>query len=99
MFMRLLLRMVCSLTKFLALAIFSALPWYQFTRNPRPIFNWLIIQMTVKRFDSWLILIFISRVALYANFMVYAACLPILLNKWDMSATQAGSISSAFMFV
>jgi MFS family permease len=35
---------------------------------------------------------------LYANFMVYAACLPILLNKWDMSATQAGSISSAFMF-
>ena len=30
--------------------------------------------------------------------MVYAACLPILLNKWDMSATQAGSISSAFMF-
>jgi MFS family permease len=30
--------------------------------------------------------------------MVYAACLPILLNEWDMSATQAGSISSAFMF-
>jgi len=54
--------------------------------------------MTAKRFDNWLILIFISRIALYANFMVYAACLPILLNKWDMSATQAGSISSAFMF-
>jgi len=34
---------------------------------------------------------------MYANFMVYAACLPILINKWDMSATQAGSISSAFM--
>ena len=49
------------------------------------------------RFDSWLILIFFARIALYANFMVYAACLPILLNKWDMSATQAGSISSAFM--
>ena len=30
--------------------------------------------------------------------MVYAACLPVLLNEWDMSATQAGSISSAFMF-
>jgi MFS family permease len=43
-------------------------------------------------------LVFISRIALYANFMVYAACLPILLNRWDMSATQAGSISSAFMF-
>jgi MFS family permease len=54
--------------------------------------------MAAKRFDSWLILVFISRIALYANFMVYAACLPILLNKWDMSATQAGSISSAFMF-
>ena len=34
---------------------------------------------------------------MYANFMVYAACLPILLKKWDMSATQAGSVSSAFM--
>ncbi len=54
--------------------------------------------MAATRFDSWLILVFISRIALYANFMVYAACLPILLNKWDMSATQAGSISSAFMF-
>ena len=54
--------------------------------------------MTAQRFDSWLVLIFISRIALYANFMVYAACLPILLDKWDMSATQAGSISSAFMF-
>jgi MFS family permease len=30
--------------------------------------------------------------------MVYAACLPLLLDKWEMSATQAGSISSAFMF-
>ncbi len=49
------------------------------------------------RFDSWLILIFFARIAMYANFMVYAACLPILLSKWDMSATQAGSISSAFM--
>ena len=54
--------------------------------------------MTATRFDSWLISIFISRIALYANFMVYAACLPVLLDKWDMSATQAGSISSAFMF-
>ena len=54
--------------------------------------------MTARRFDSWLVLIFISRIALYANFMVYAACLPVLLDEWDMSATQAGSISSAFMF-
>jgi len=34
---------------------------------------------------------------MYANFMVYAACIPILIEKWEMSATQAGSISSAFM--
>ncbi len=54
--------------------------------------------MAATRFDGWLILIFISRIALYANFMVYAACLPMLLNEWDMSATEAGSISSAFMF-
>jgi MFS family permease len=57
-----------------------------------------IIQMTARRFDNWIFLIFIARIALYANFMVYAACLPVLLDKWDMSATQAGSISSAFMF-
>jgi MFS family permease len=56
------------------------------------------MHMTPKRLDRWLILICTARIALYANFMVYAACLPILLNKWDMSATQAGSISSAFMF-
>ena len=54
--------------------------------------------MAATRFDRWLILIFFARIAMYANFMVYAACLPILLNKWDMSATQTGSISSAFMF-
>lgn len=53
--------------------------------------------MAAKRFDSWLLLIFLARIAMYANFMVYAACLPVLLDKWDMSATQAGSISSAHM--
>ncbi len=53
--------------------------------------------MAATRFDSWLTLIFLSRSVMYANFMAYAACLPVLLNKWDMSATQAGSISSVFM--
>lgn len=53
--------------------------------------------MKGKKIDIWLVLIFFARIALYANFMVYAACIPILLIKWDMSATQAGSISSAFM--
>lgn len=47
--------------------------------------------------DKWLILIFSARIAMYANFMVYAACVPILLDEWDMTATKAGSISSVFM--
>lgn len=47
--------------------------------------------------DRWLILIFLARIAMYANFMVYAACLPILFNEWGMTATKAGSISSVFM--
>lgn len=34
---------------------------------------------------------------MYANFMVYAACLPSLLHEWQMSATQAGTISAGFM--
>jgi len=55
--------------------------------------------MTAKKIDIWLLLIFFARTAMYANFMVYAACIPILLDKWEMSATQAGSISSAFMIV
>ena len=53
--------------------------------------------MATTRFDRWLFLIFLARIAMYANFMVYAACLPILFYEWDMTATQAGSISSVFM--
>jgi MFS family permease len=54
--------------------------------------------MTTKRCDTWLLSIFLARIALYANFMVYAACLPVLMEAWDMTATQAGSVSTAFMF-
>ena len=39
----------------------------------------------------------IGRILMYMNYMVYAACLPILKNEWGMSATQAGSIVSGFM--
>lgn len=53
--------------------------------------------MKTKKIDTWLLLIFFARTLMYANFMVYAACIPILIDKWEMSATQAGSISSAFM--
>lgn len=38
----------------------------------------------------------IGRIFMYMNFMVYAACLPILRGEWGMSATQAGSIASGF---
>jgi len=47
--------------------------------------------------DIWLLGICFARVLAYANFMVYAACLPVLMDKWHMSASQAGTISSAFM--
>lgn len=47
--------------------------------------------------DSWLLTVCAARVLLYANFMVYAACLPVVQVAWGMSATQAGSIASGFM--
>jgi MFS family permease len=47
--------------------------------------------------DVWLLAVCASRIFLYANFMVYAACLAVVRDDWDMSATEAGTISSAFM--
>jgi MFS family permease len=47
--------------------------------------------------DGWLLSICIGRIFAYANFMVYAACLPILREQWMMTATQAGTIASGFM--
>ncbi|MBU2055495.1 MAG: MFS transporter [Proteobacteria bacterium] len=47
--------------------------------------------------DSWLMAICIGRIFMYMNYMVYAACLPIIKGEWGMSATQAGSIVSGFM--
>jgi MFS family permease len=47
--------------------------------------------------DRWLLSICIGRVFAYANFMVYAACLPILREQWMMTATQAGTVASGFM--
>ncbi|HXG50657.1 MAG TPA: MFS transporter [candidate division Zixibacteria bacterium] len=51
----------------------------------------------VLRRDRWLLSICVGRVFAYSNFMVYAACLPILRERWQMSATEAGTISSGFM--
>lgn len=47
--------------------------------------------------DGWLMAICIGRIFMYTNYMVYAACLPILKIEWGMSATQAGSVASGFM--
>jgi len=47
--------------------------------------------------DRWLMTLCASRALMYAIFMVYAACLPVLLAQWDMSAAQAGTVSGAFM--
>jgi MFS family permease len=47
--------------------------------------------------DGWLLSICVGRIFAYANFMVYAACLPILREHWTMSATEAGTIASGFM--
>jgi MFS family permease len=49
------------------------------------------------RRDGWLIAICIGRIFAYANFMVYAACLPVLREQWRMSAAEAGTIASAYL--
>jgi MFS family permease len=51
-----------------------------------------------KKFDWWLTGICVSRVFNGLVFMTYAVALPVLQEKWAMSATQAGSISSGFQF-
>ncbi len=47
--------------------------------------------------DPWLLVMSVARMLMYTNFMVYAACLPVLIPAWGMSATEAGSVSGAFM--
>ena len=42
--------------------------------------------------------IFIGRVLLYLPFLVVAGSFPLLIEQWGVSATQAGSIVSAFYF-
>ena len=40
------------------------------------------------RRDAWLIAICAGRIFAYANFMVFAACLPVLREQWRMSAAE-----------
>lgn len=46
--------------------------------------------------DGWLAALCLSRTLIAFNFIVYAACLPVLQREWAMSATAAGSIAAAF---
>src|SRR5690242_2161405 len=46
--------------------------------------------------DGWLAALCVSRTLIACNFIVYAACLPVLQREWGMTATAAGSIASAF---
>lgn len=46
--------------------------------------------------DSWLVALCVSRSLSSILFITYAACLPVLVREWEMTATAAGSIASAF---
>jgi MFS family permease len=46
--------------------------------------------------DLWLLALCVSRVFLYAVFMVVAAAIPVLVEDWGLTAAGAGSIVSAF---
>ena len=48
--------------------------------------------------DSWLVAVVVSRALSTLIFMTYAARMPVLIEAWDMSATQAGSIAGGFHF-
>ncbi len=46
--------------------------------------------------DPWLFGLCLSRVAAFMVYISYAAALPALQREWELSATAAGSIASAF---
>ena len=48
--------------------------------------------------ESIVFSIFISRILLYTPFITVAGCIPVLIEEWHISATQASSIVSGFYF-
>jgi sugar phosphate permease len=50
-----------------------------------------------RAFDCWLATICAARTLLYANFMVFAACLPLPRQAWDITYAQAGAVGSGFI--
>jgi MFS family permease len=55
-----------------------------------------VLGMKKKGFDWWLAGICSARAFSQIVTMTYAAALPVLQKEWNMSATQAGAISSGF---
>lgn len=49
-----------------------------------------------RNVDGWLLSLCVARTFMALVFMTYAACLPVLRVEWNMSATAAGSIATAF---
>src|SRR3990170_5471150 len=55
------------------------------------------MRVTTPRRDAvWLAGVCLSRFLMALVFTSYAAVLPVLQREWDMSATAAGSVASAF---
>ncbi len=48
--------------------------------------------------DRWLLSVAASRMLMTLVFMTYAAAMPVLMEEWRMSATQAGSVAGGFHF-
>ncbi len=48
--------------------------------------------------DAWLAQVVVSRALMTLIFMTYAACMPALIEEWQMSATEAGTIAGGFHF-
>lgn len=46
--------------------------------------------------DPWVLVICLARVFLFANFMVVAAAVPVLMPAWGIGGAQAGSIITGF---
>src|SRR5262249_19141231 len=46
--------------------------------------------------DDWLTALCVSRTLIASNYILYAACLPVLQREWGMTATAAGSIATGF---
>lgn len=49
-----------------------------------------------KRRNGWLVWLCASRMAVSISFMMFAGALPALAVAWNMSASEAGSVQSAF---